>query len=90
MSPPPPLNPIIIPPDIVPFIMYSDGFDLFWRFDTKKQINTSSDFITNSCGESLDLSCEKIASHNPELMSPSSKNNESSLENAWAFIKPGS
>ena len=34
MSPPSPLNPIIIPPDIIPFIMYSDGFDLFWRFDT--------------------------------------------------------
>ena len=51
-------------------------------------MNTSSDFITNNCGESLDLSCKKITSHNPEPTSPSSKNNESSLENAWDFIKP--
>ena len=45
-----------------------------------------SDFVENSYGESRGSSCEKIQSPSPEPTSPSSKNNESSLENSWAIV----
>ena len=37
----------------------------------------SSDFVTNSYGESKDSSCEQIMNANPELLSSSSKNSKS-------------
>ena len=54
------------------------------KFSVYKQI-IHSDFVTNSCGESWDLSCEQIMSPIPEPLISSSKNNESKIENAWAF-----
>ena len=39
-----------------------------------------------SYGESWDSSCEQIMSPSPEPSSPSSKNNKSQIENAWAFM----
>ena len=51
-------------------------------------LNLVSNFVTNSYGESSDSSCEQIMSPNPEPLSPSSKNNKSYIENAWAFMWP--
>ena len=53
-------------------------WDCYWR--------QCSDIVTNSCGESWDSDCEKLLVPSPEPSSPSSKNNESNTENAWAFM----
>ena len=42
-------------------------------------VNTQSDFVANSYGESWDSSSEK--KHESQL-----KKNESEIENAWAFM----
>ena len=44
------------------------------------------DFVENSYDESRGSSCKRIQSPSPEPTSPGSKNNESFLENSWAFV----
>ena len=45
-----------------------------------------SDFVTNSCGESLDSSCEKLLVPLPNQWVSVQKNKESKTENAWVFV----
>ena len=56
--------------------VYIDG--LCFRWDAE----AGSDFFTNSYGESLDSSCQKIMSSSAEPMSPSSISKESQIESA--------